>query len=152
MGEKERLGVEEIMRVLPHRFPFLMVDRITELDSQQGRVVGIKNVSVNEWYFQGHFPEQKVMPGVLIVEAMAQAGGILLMHQIDDPQSKLVYFMTIERAKFKRPVVPGDQLRLEVTQVARRSGYCKMRGRALVDGVVVAEADMTSAIVDRPRQ
>lgn len=147
----ESVDVEGIMRMLPHRFPFLMVDRVTEIDVEKGTIVGLKNVSVNEWQFQGHFPEQKVMPGVLIIEALAQTGGVLLMHQIEDRESKLLYFMTIERVKFRKPVVPGDQLRLEVTQTGLRAGYSKMQGKAVVDGATVAEITMTTAIVDKAK-
>ena len=149
---KEIVNVEGIMRVLPHRFPFLLVDRILEMDTEHGTIIGLKNVSVNEWFFQGHFPEQKVMPGVLIIEALAQTGGVLLMNQIEDTHSKLLYFMTIEKVKFRRPVVPGDQMRLEVTQTGRRAAYSKMQGKALVEGETVAEMIMTTAIVDKANQ
>jgi len=140
------------MRFLPHRFPFLMVDRILEMDKEKGTIVGLKNVSINEWFFQGHFPEQKVMPGVLLIEALAQTGGILLTNQLEDPENKLLVFMTIDKAKFREPVVPGDQMRLELTQTGLRAGYCRMQGKAIVDGKVVAEATMSTAIVEKDKK
>ena len=148
----EMINVEGIMRFLPHRFPFLMVDRIIEMDTEKGTIVGLKNVSVNEWFFQGHFPEQKVMPGVLLIEALAQTGGVLLMNQLEDPENKFLVFMTIDKAKFRKPVVPGDQVRLELTQTGLRAGYCRMQGKAIVDGKVVAEAVMSTAIVEKDRK
>ena len=148
----EMMNVEGIMRFLPHRFPFLMVDRIIEMDTEKGTVAGLKNVSVNEWFFQGHFPEQKVMPGVLLIEALAQTGGILLTNQLEDLENKLLVFMTIDKAKFREPVVPGDQIRLELTQTGRRAGYCRMQGKAIVEGRVVAEAVMSTAIVEKNKK
>lgn len=148
----EVINVEEIMRLLPHRFPFLMVDRVIEMDTEKGTIVGLKNVSVNEWFFQGHFPEQKVMPGVLLIEALAQTGGVLLTNQLDDLESKLLVFMTIDKAKFREPVVPGDQIRLELTQTGLRAGYCRMQGKAIVDGKVAAEAVMSTAIVEKNKK
>lgn len=146
------IDIEGIMEHLPHRIPFLMIDRVLEMDKEEGFVVAIKNVTINEWFFQGHFPISKVMPGVLILEGMAQTGGVLLMSQLGEEASeKLLYFMTIEKAKFRRPVVPGDRIRYEVHQTGRRKGYSRMHGRALVEGQVVAELEMTSAIVDKPR-
>ena len=146
------INAEEIMRELPHRFPFLMVDRIIDIDKEEGRIVGLKNVSVNEWFFQGHFPEKKIMPGVLIVESLAQTGAVLLMRLIENAQSKLMYFMTIEKARFRKPVVPGDQLRLEVTLGRLRGSYCRMEGKALVNNELVADMVMSCAIIDKDRQ
>jgi beta-hydroxyacyl-ACP dehydratase FabZ len=137
-----------IESVLPHRYPMLLVDRVLELEPAR-RIVAVKNVTVNESFFAGHFPGQPVMPGVLVVEGMAQAGGILLLHDIGDRQSKLLYFMAIEHARFRRPVVPGDQLRYEVEVMRMRSTTCKLQGKAIVDGEVAAEAVCLSAMVDR---
>jgi UDP-3-O-[3-hydroxymyristoyl] N-acetylglucosamine deacetylase / 3-hydroxyacyl-[acyl-carrier-protein] dehydratase len=142
------LGIEEIMKVLPHRYPFLLVDRILELDEGK-RVVGIKNVTINEPFFQGHFPGHPIMPGVLIVEAMAQVGGMLMLGSIQEPDSKVVYFTSLDNVKFRRPVKPGDQLRFELDVVQIRGTLCKMHGVARVDGEVVCEADMAAMV--RPR-
>ncbi len=149
MQVEQVLDVQGIMRFLPHRFPFLLVDRILEMDVEQGTVMGLKNVSVNEWFFQGHFPEQMIMPGVLLVESLAQTGGVLLMNMLDDIENKLLVFMTIDNAKFRRPVVPGDQLTLEVTKIAQRGSYFKMKGKATVEGKVAAEVVMSTAVVER---
>ncbi len=137
-----------IIESLPHRYPFLLVDRILEVTGTT-RVVGLKNVSINEPFFQGHFPGHPIMPGVLIVEAMAQTGGVLLLGSVEDPGSKVVYFMSLDNVKFRRPVVPGDQLRMEVEIVQNRGRTVRLRGTALVDGAVVAEAEMMARIVDR---
>ena len=142
------MGIQEILGVLPHRYPMLLVDRITEIQGSE-RIVGLKNVTFNEPFFQGHFPGHPIMPGVLIVEAMAQVGGVLLMRQITDPERKLVYFMAIDNVKFRRPVVPGDQLRFEVDAVQVRGKTCRMRGVALVDGQVAAEAEMLARFMDK---
>jgi UDP-3-O-[3-hydroxymyristoyl] N-acetylglucosamine deacetylase/3-hydroxyacyl-[acyl-carrier-protein] dehydratase len=141
------LGIDEIMRTLPHRYPFLLVDRILEYEAGK-RVVGLKNVTINEPFFQGHFPGHAIMPGVLIIEAMAQVGGMLLMatsHQGD----KVVYFTSLDNVKWRKPVRPGDQLRFELDVVQIRGAMCKMRGVAKVDGSVVAEADMSAMLRDR---
>ena len=142
------IDVVEIQSILPHRYPFLLVDRILELEPGQ-RIVGLKNVTINEEFFQGHFPGKPVMPGVLIVEAMAQVGGVLLLREIEDRDSKLVYFMGIDGARFRKPVVPGDQIRFEVEILKRKSSTCKLQGKAFVDGSLVAEAVILSAMVDR---
>ena len=141
------LGIDEIMRTLPHRYPFLLVDRILEYEEGK-RVVGLKNVTINEPFFQGHFPGHAIMPGVLIIEAMAQVGGMLLMatsHQGD----KVVYFTSLDNVKWRKPVRPGDQLRFELDVIQIRGVMCKMRGVAKVDGQVVAEADMAAMLRDR---
>ncbi|HZF67614.1 MAG TPA: bifunctional UDP-3-O-[3-hydroxymyristoyl] N-acetylglucosamine deacetylase/3-hydroxyacyl-ACP dehydratase [Gemmatirosa sp.] len=142
------LGIEEIMKVLPHRYPFLLVDRIVEMDPKS-RVVGIKNVTINEPFFQGHFPGHPIMPGVLIIEAMAQTGGMLLLGSVPDPGEKVVYFTTLDNVKFRQPVKPGDQLRFELDLIQVRGMMCKMRGVAKVDGRVVCEADMSAMVRDR---
>jgi UDP-3-O-[3-hydroxymyristoyl] N-acetylglucosamine deacetylase/3-hydroxyacyl-[acyl-carrier-protein] dehydratase len=142
------LGIEEIMKILPHRYPFLLVDRIVEMEANK-RVVAIKNVTINEPFFQGHFPGHPIMPGVLIVEAMAQAGGVLLMGTVDDPESKVVYFMSIDNIKFRKPVKPGDQLRFEVDIIQLRGKVCRIAGVAKVDGQVVCEAEMAAMVRDR---
>ncbi|MCU0615673.1 MAG: UDP-3-O-acyl-N-acetylglucosamine deacetylase [Gemmatimonadaceae bacterium] len=141
-------GIEDILKVLPHRYPFLLVDRILEIEEGK-RIVGLKNVTINEPFFQGHFPGHPIMPGVLIVEAMAQVGGMLLMRTIEDPESKVVYFMSLDNIKFRRPVKPGDQIRFELEVVQLRGTTCKMRGVGYVDGDVVAQADMAAMIRDR---
>ncbi len=142
------LGIEEIMKVLPHRYPFLLVDRILEIEPGV-RIVGMKNVTINEPFFQGHFPGHPIMPGVLIIEAMAQVGGMLLMGAVEEPESKVVYFMSLDNVKFRRPVKPGDQLRFELDMTQSRGRICKMRGVARVDGEVAAEADMAAMVRDR---
>jgi len=140
--------VRWIESVLPHRYPMLLVDRVLEIEPGK-RIVATKNVSINESFFVGHFPGQPVMPGVLVVEGMAQAGGILLLHDIAERDRKLLYFMAIERARFRRPIVPGDQIRYEVEVMRMRATTCKLAGKALVDGEVAAEAICLSAMVDR---
>jgi len=147
-GAAPVLGIEQILGALPHRYPMLLVDRIVELEGRD-RIVGIKNVTFNEPFFQGHFPNHPVMPGVLIVEAMAQVGGVLLMGTVDDTANKGVLFMSIDNVKFRRPVVPGDQIRFEVEMVQYRGKVCRMRGVGYVDGQVAAEAEMMAGIVDR---
>ena len=142
------VDIRRILEILPHRYPFLFVDRIEEMEPGR-RIVGIKNVTINEPYFVGHFQGQPVVPGVLLVEGMAQAGGILLLHEVEDRTNKLLYFMSIERARFRRPVVPGDQIRYEVEILRLRSNTCKLQGRATVDGELAAEAVCMSAMVDR---
>jgi UDP-3-O-[3-hydroxymyristoyl] N-acetylglucosamine deacetylase/3-hydroxyacyl-[acyl-carrier-protein] dehydratase len=142
------IGIEDIMKVLPHRYPFLLVDRILELDPGK-RVVGIKNVTINEPFFAGHFPGHPIMPGVLIIEAMAQVGGMLLLGAIENPDSKVVYFTSLNNVKWRRPVKPGDQLRFELDLLQVRGMMCRMQGVAKVDGEVVAEAEMGAMVRDR---
>jgi len=137
-----------ILDSLPHRYPFLLVDRVLELEAGK-RIVAIKNVTFNEPFFPGHFPGAPVMPGVLIIEAMAQAGAVLLLHDMDDRASKLVYFTGIDKARFRRPVIPGDQLTLTLEVLKLRSKTCKMTGRAEVDGRLAASAEILSALVER---
>ncbi|MDH4156081.1 MAG: bifunctional UDP-3-O-[3-hydroxymyristoyl] N-acetylglucosamine deacetylase/3-hydroxyacyl-ACP dehydratase [candidate division Zixibacteria bacterium] len=142
------LNIEAILDIMPHRYPFLLIDRILDLEPDK-RVVGIKNVTINEPFFQGHFPGHPIMPGVLVLEAMAQAGGILLLNAIEKPQEKVVYFMSIDNAKFRKPVVPGDQLRFELDMKVFRRNTCKMAGRAYVGDDLVAEADFMARVMDR---
>ena len=142
-------GINEIIKILPHRYPFLMVDRIVELEPDK-RIVGLKNVTINEQYFQGHFPEAPVMPGVLLLESMAQVAGVLIYRNMPDRGNKLIYFSGVENAKFRRPVVPGDQVRIEMELLNRRSNFGKMAGRATVEGRLVAEATVLFAIAERP--
>ena len=142
-------GLKEIQETLPHRYPFLLVDRILELEVGK-RVVGLKCVTINEPFFPGHFPGHPIMPGVLILEALAQVGAFLLMRSLDArAEKKVIYFTGIEKAKFRRPVVPGDQIRFEVEILQLRRQVCRMRGEAYVAGKLVAEAEMSSVVVDR---
>ncbi len=145
---KQTLDVVEIMAILPHRYPFLLIDRVIEMERRQ-RIVAIKNVTANEPHFTGHFPHYPIMPGVLMVEAIAQAGGALLLTEIPDRDSKLMVFTGIEQAKFRRPVTPGDQLRIEVTVLNWRTSAVKMRGVATVEGRIACEATVTCALVNR---
>jgi UDP-3-O-[3-hydroxymyristoyl] N-acetylglucosamine deacetylase/3-hydroxyacyl-[acyl-carrier-protein] dehydratase len=146
-GAPVGLDISAIMEIMPHRYPFLLIDRILSLE--ENRVVGIKNVTINEPFFAGHFPGHPIMPAVLIIEAMAQCGGVLLLNASYQPKEKLVYFIGIDRAKFRKPVRPGDQLRFELTLLRLKSRICKMEGKAYVDGDLVAEAELLSSIVDR---
>ena len=140
--------IEAILKFLPHRYPFLLVDRVLSLEKAKS-IVAIKNVTYNEQFFQGHFPDVRIMPGVLIVEAMAQAGGILLFNSIPDPEKKFVMLSKIDDMKFRRPVVPGDQLRLECEFIKFKSRFFQLHGKALVDGEVAVEGDMLASLMDR---
>src|SRR6185503_12778130 len=141
------LDIDAIREILPHRYPFLLVDRIEELEAE--RIVGIKNVTVNEPFFAGHFPDYPVMPGVLIIEAMAQVAGVLVLSGIPDRKNKLVLLAGVDGAKFRKPVRPGDQLRMEMKILRSRASMAKVSGTATVDGVVVAEAEMLCVLADR---
>ena len=142
------LDSQAIQELLPHRYPFLLVDRIIELVPRE-RIVGIKQVSINEPFFQGHFPGHPIMPGVLIIEAMAQVGGVLLMGTVPNREDKVVYFTSLNNVKWRRPVKPGDQLRFELEVVQIRGRICRMNGVAKVDGELVAEAEMAAMVRDR---
>jgi 3-hydroxyacyl-[acyl-carrier-protein] dehydratase len=143
------LEVTDIMGILPHRYPFLFIDRIIEVERKK-RIVAIKNVSINEPFFQGHFPGFPIMPGALVVESIAQAGGALLLPEVPDRQNKLMVFTSIERARFRRPVLPGDQLRIEINVLNWRSRAVKMEGRVTVDGQLACEAIVMCQLVPRP--
>ena len=141
------LDTNAIQAILPHRYPFLLVDVIEEMERWK-HIVGIKNVTINEHFFQGHFPGKPIMPGVLIIESMAQTGGLLLLQEVKDREKKLLYFVAIDDARFRRPVVPGDQLRIEVNVLAWRGTFCKLQGRASVGGELAAEATLMCKMVD----
>jgi beta-hydroxyacyl-ACP dehydratase FabZ len=147
-GPPDEWDITSIMDIIPHRYPFLLVDRITAIE--EGRSIqGYKNVTINEPFFMGHFPGHPIMPAVLIVEAMAQVGGLLLLNSVEDPNDKLMYFMGIDGAKFRRPVTPGDRLDFRLTLLKIKNRVSKMRGEAYVDGQLVAEAELMATIVDR---
>jgi len=147
-GRMPVTSIDRIMEFLPHRYPMLLVDRI--IDYEPGRrIVGIKNVTINEPFFQGHYPGHPVMPGVLIVESMAQVGGLMLMEAVENPDEKVVYFMSLDGVKWRRPVTPGDTLVFELEMVQFRRGICRMRGKAFVEGVLVAEGDLMARIMDK---
>lgn len=144
------MNISEIMRLLPHRYPFLLLDRITGLDEETHQwAEGIKNVTINEQFFQGHFPGHPVMPGVLIIEGMAQLAGVLALTTVDDPAAKVIYFMAIEQAKFRRPVVPGDTLHYRVDLIRQRKNVWVMGAKARVDDTVTTEAHFTAMVVAR---
>ena len=143
------LNIIEIQKLLPHRYPMLLIDRILEIESGT-RIVGLKNVSANEQFFQGHFPGAPVMPGVLIVEAMAQCAAVLFLRDIEDRDKKLFLFGGVDKARFRKPVIPGDQLILECVVLQKRASTVKVRGQAKVDGAIVAEAELLSVMTNRP--
>ena len=143
-----RVDIDQIFHILPHRYPFLLVDRVIEYEKGD-RIVGIKNVTINEPFFSGHFPGMPIMPGVLIIEAMAQVGGLLFMDSFENPEDKVVYFMSLDKVKFRRPVIPGDQLVFELRMVKVRGSVCVMKGIGRVDGKVVAEAELKAQVLDR---
>lgn len=142
------ISIEGILKLLPHRYPFLLVDRVEELCPGRS-IVALKNVSIGEPFFEGHFPERRIMPGVLLVEAIAQAGGILLFHSIPDPERKFVVLSKLDGVKFRRPVVPGDQLRLEAEILKLKSKFCHLKGRATVEGDLAVEGEMVAGLLDR---
>lgn len=145
--QKSHYDIGDILRIMPHRYPFLLVDRI--LDLKEESVVGIKNVTINEPYFAGHFPDEPVMPGVLIIEAMAQVGGFLLLNRVEDTDKKLLFFMMIDKVKFRKPVRPGDQLVSKLSMKRFRKRICVIEGKAFVDEELVAEGEFTAMIVEK---
>jgi UDP-3-O-[3-hydroxymyristoyl] N-acetylglucosamine deacetylase / 3-hydroxyacyl-[acyl-carrier-protein] dehydratase len=144
------VDINKIMQHLPHRYPMLLVDRIIDFEAGK-RIVGIKNVTINEPFFQGHYPGHPIMPGVLIIEAMAQVGGLLIMDTIENVEDKVVYFMSMDNVKWRRPVTPGDQIRFEVEMLQVRRHTCRMKGVGYVDGHVAAEAEFMAASIDMDR-
>lgn len=149
--DKTSLDLQDILKILPHRYPFLLIDRITEIVRTK-RIVALKNVTINEPFFTGHFPTFPIMPGVLVVEAMAQAGGVLLLTEFPDREQKLLLFTGIDKAKFRRPVVPGDQLRIDVDVLVWRGTAGRMQGKAYVNDKLACEAVITCRLLDRERQ
>ncbi len=145
MSAPQSLNLEEIMRLLPHRYPFLLVDRVVELEMGQ-RIVALKNITFNEPFFQGHFPGRPIMPGVLIIEALAQTGGILALISTPECQGQPMYLLGLDKVRFRKPVVPGDQLRLEVTSVRGGKKFWKLQGKAMVNQTVVTEAELMAAV------
>jgi beta-hydroxyacyl-ACP dehydratase FabZ len=143
------LNIRDIMKLLPHRYPLLLVDRVLEMEAGK-RIVGLKNVTANEQFFQGHFPGAPVMPGVLIIESMAQCGAIMFLTDLPDREKKLFYFGAVDKARFRKPVIPGDQLIIECEVLQKRASTVRIRGVAKVDGAVVCEAELLSVMVDRP--
>ena len=147
---QQMLKIDEIMALLPHRYPFLLIDRVVEVERKK-RIVAIKNVTINEPFFQGHFPGYPIMPGVLVVEAMAQAGGVLVLLDLPDPGDKLMLFTGVDGAKFRQPITPGDQLRIEVTILQLRSRAVRLEGKAYVDGKLACEATLSCGLVARTK-
>lgn len=147
---RQVLDINEIMAILPHRYPFLLIDRVVAVERRK-RIVALKNVSINEPFFQGHFPDYPIMPGVLMIEAIAQAGGALLLGEVPDREDKLMVFTGIERARFRRPVVPGDQLRIEIEVLNWKTRLVKMQGNIFVEGNLVCEATVMCQLVPRRR-
>lgn len=141
------LDIEKILKILPHRYPFLLIDRVVEMEKGKS-IVAIKNVTYNEHFFQGHFPQQKVMPGVLLIEALAQAGGVLIFHSIPEPEKVILFLSKVDNAKFRKPVVPGDQLRLEAEILKLKSKFCQMKGKVYVDEELVAEGEVMASFMN----
>jgi 3-hydroxyacyl-[acyl-carrier-protein] dehydratase/UDP-3-O-[3-hydroxymyristoyl] N-acetylglucosamine deacetylase/3-hydroxyacyl-[acyl-carrier-protein] dehydratase len=141
------ISIEDISRLLPHRFPFLLIDRVIDFAPEKS-IVALKNVTCNEQFFQGHFPDWKIMPGVLIIEAIAQAGAVLLLNSIPDPDRKFILLSKLDKAKFKRMVIPGDQIRIEVQWIRHKGRIFRMKGKALVDGEIAAEGEIFATVLD----
>ncbi|PKL86289.1 MAG: UDP-3-O-[3-hydroxymyristoyl] N-acetylglucosamine deacetylase [Ignavibacteriae bacterium HGW-Ignavibacteriae-1] len=148
-NDKKSLDINDIMKILPHRYPFLLIDRIISIDDENSIIIGLKNVTINEPFFGGHFPDKPVMPGVLILEALAQAGGLMMTRKVENIDNKLAFFMGVKNAKFRKPVFPGDQLIMEVKLISKRLNTFLFEGKVMVDGQIVAEAEFQAALVDK---
>ncbi|MDJ0835633.1 MAG: 3-hydroxyacyl-ACP dehydratase FabZ [Acidobacteriota bacterium] len=148
MENETTIDIHGIMDLIPHRYPMLLVDRILEYERGKG-IVGLKNVTMNEQFFQGHFPERPVMPGVMIIEAMAQTGGVLVMQEYENIEDYVIFFMTIDKVKFRRPVVPGDQIRMEIEVLYFKRNIARLKGTAFVDGQLVSSAEFSSMLVKK---
>ena len=151
ISNQTQFNIKDIINILPHRYPFILIDRVEIIDPGKS-LIALKNLTINEPFFQGHFPMQPVMPGVLSLEIMAQAGSFLMLSQIEDPLSKNMFFSIVEAAKFKKPIVPGDQLKIHIELVKRKLNLCKFHGKFMVDNIFVSEAKFSANIVDRVRE
>jgi len=148
LSQQKQFSINDIIKILPHRYPFILIDKLEVIEPGKS-LIAIKNVTINEPFFQGHFPGQPIMPGVLSLESMAQAGAFLMLSQVEDPLSKNMFFSSVEKAKFRKPIVPGDQLQIKMELIKRKLNICKFVGQCIVDSQVVAEAFLTATIVDR---
>ena len=148
LSQQQYFSINDIIKILPHRYPFILIDKLEVIEPGKS-LIAIKNVTINEPFFQGHFPGQPIMPGVLSLESMAQAGAFLMLSQVEDPLSKNMFFSSVEKAKFRKPIVPGDQLQIKMELIKRKLNICKFAGQCIVDSQVVAEAFLTATIVDR---
>ena len=151
LSNQTQFNIEDIINILPHRYPFILIDRVEIIDPGKS-LIALKNLTINEPFFQGHFPMQPVMPGVLSLEIMAQAGSFLMLSHIEDPLSKNMFFSMVEAAKFKKPIVPGDQLKIHMDLVKKKLNVCKFHGRCMVDNILVAEAKFAANLVNRARE
>jgi len=151
LSNQTQFNIEDIINILPHRYPFILIDRVEIIDPGKS-LIALKNLTINEPFFQGHFPMQPVMPGVLSLEIMAQAGSFLMLSHIEDPLSKNMFFSMVEAAKFKKPIVPGDQLKIHMDLVKKKLNVCKFHGRCMVDNILVAEAKFAANLVNRVRE
>jgi len=150
-SNQTQFNIKDIINILPHRYPFILIDRVEIIDPGKS-LIALKNLTINEPFFQGHFPMQPVMPGVLSLEIMAQAGSFLMLSHIEDPLSKNMFFSMVEAAKFKKPIVPGDQLKIHMDLVKKKLNVCKFHGRCMVDNILVAEAKFAANLVNRVRE
>ena len=151
LSNKKKFDINDIIRILPHRYPFILIDKI-QINEPGHSLTAIKNTTINEPYFQGHFPGQPVMPGVLSLEMMAQAGSFLMLNQVDDPLTKNMFFTTVEKARFKKPITPGDQLNINVELIKKKLNLCKFQGKCTVEGTLMVEGIFTANLVDRSRE